>query len=310
MKRSNIVTDYGIDALKSEGYSRFKEYLNKENNEGSLITKPWIYIPLAIGLSFVDGIVIYGLTNISMQQNALMGYLMAFTLALVLNVVPLIMGQYIHHVIYRTRKYSLVAAVACLLIFVATYATTINLRYQYKDLYGEGSVDRIVNQVDIEDETDNEVENETPKDNKALAVFWLLAIEPLATSIMNLFLGLMGDNSMKKRIYSLKMRQIELYEAKSDCEAAIADMDLDVERIINIDYEKSLIMKEKIHALQSSLKAVARQILAEELGDPTSISKLCGDGADYDDNYQLTRTTKEINHQVDIARDVLQSISA
>ena len=269
--------NYGIDALENEGYVGFKKFISQEKNNGeSLITKPYIYIPMTLGLSCVDGLVLYSLTNIAMQQSALMGYLMALAIAIVLNVLPLVMAKYIHHMIYRTKRFALLAVMVCIVAFTVLFGTTVGLRYEYRDLYGEGSTDVIINKVSDDDETDTKVE-EISEDTKAMAVFWLLALEPLATSIMNLMLGLMGDNDMKKRIQLLKLRRIELQEEKSDCEAALADMNLEIERMLRVDDEKSRVMKDEIKALRDTLKAVSRQILAEELGDPSSISKLCGE---------------------------------
>ena len=302
--------DNGIEMLKSEGYVGFKKYLKSEKkNSESFVSKPCFFIPATVVLSGVDGIVLYGLTNISMQQNAIMGYLMAFTVALILNVIPLIMAQYIHHFIYKTRRYALIAASICLMVFIALFSTTINLRYQYKDIYGEGSVEQIINQVIVGDSDEEIKEVITPEDKKAAAVFWLLAIEPLATSVMNLFLGLMGDNTLKKHIYELRIRRIELYEAKSDCEAALADMNRDIERMINIDYEKSLVMKDKIHALQKTLKAVSRQILAEELGDPTSISMLCGNNTQDEVVGEKASVLPDFSNK-EVSKDFIYSLSA
>ncbi|MBO4890710.1 MAG: hypothetical protein J5574_06925 [Lachnospiraceae bacterium] len=262
-------------------------------NEVPFIAKPLVYILIAFGLSGVDATVLYGLMNLAMQQNEVMGYLMAFAVAMVLNVLPLVIAHYIHHMIYKTRRFALVAVAACTVTFVVLFATTVNLRYEYRDLYGEGSVEKIVNAV----ETDEAVEDAAaakPQDAKAMAVFWLLALEPLATSIMNLMLGLMGDNYMRKHIYELRIRQVELCEAKSDCEAALADMNMDIDRMIEIDKEKSFVMKEKIGELEKTLKAVARQVLAEELGDPSSISKLCGQMTEDTDEGELENVVTEM----------------
>ena len=291
-KKANI--DYGIKILENEGYPGFIESINKvRKNEVPFIAKPLVYILIAFGLSGVDATVLYGLMNLAMQQNEVMGYLMAFAVAMVLNVLPLVIAHYIHHMIYKTRRFALVAVAACTVTFVVLFATTVNLRYEYRDLYGEGSVEKIVNAV----ETDEAVEDAAaakPQDAKAMAVFWLLALEPLATSIMNLMLGLMGDNYMRKHIYELRIRQVELCEAKSDCEAALADMNMDIDRMIEIDKEKSFVMKEKIGELEKTLKAVARQVLAEELGDPSSISKLCGQMTEDTDEGELENVVTEM----------------
>ncbi|MBE6013739.1 MAG: hypothetical protein E7241_00020 [Lachnospiraceae bacterium] len=265
---------YGMEIVKSDVCTESKGYLKKEKtSDKSILSRSYVYIPLAIALSCVDAIVLYSITNISMQQSAIMGWLMALVVSIVLNVIPLIMAKYIHHIIYKTRQHAVIALSALAVAFTVVFLATVGLRFQYKEMYGEGSVEKIVNTV----ETNESTQEEETHDEKAMAVFWLLTLEPLGTSVMNLFLGLMGDNDIKKRIYSLQERIIELQSDKIYCEAALAEMDVDIERMMDIDQEKSQIMKERIYSLQDTLKAVARQVLAEELGDPTSISTICGE---------------------------------
>ncbi len=276
----NINMNPGMDLLESEGWTPSKEFLGKIKKGGSswIARKP-VYIPLALGMSVADGFVLYSLTNIAMQQSAVMGYLMALTVAIILNVLPMIIAHYIHHMIYRTRRFAWAAVIGCTVTFIVLFAATVNLRYEYKEIYGDGSVEKIVNVVSTEEDAVEEKGSDAP-DTKAMAVFWLLALEPLCSSLAILVLGLMGDNNIRALIYDLKMRRVELLEKKSDCEAALADMDSDVDRMLEIDLQKSIAVKEQINAMRLTLMAVARQILAEELGDATSISYLSAEMAD------------------------------
>lgn len=67
---------------------------------------------------------------------------------------------------------------------------------------------------------------------------------------------------------------IELAEAISDIEAALSAMNSDLERDLALDEAAMNAAKDEIYARRDILKAIARRILAEHLGNASATSKL------------------------------------
>ncbi|MCR5236958.1 MAG: hypothetical protein K6E34_07120 [Lachnospiraceae bacterium] len=266
--------------IENEGFmGRQQSVRAKKKKDGMMITNPIVLMIIILLLTIGDGLVICDLTNNSMPQNKFIGFFIAVSIAFVLNGIPVIMAHYIHHAIYKTRKHAWAAIALCLITFTVLFAATVKLRYQYKDeMYGDGAVEKIVNLVGTEDETIDDPNEAKPDDPKATAVFWLLSISPLATSCVNLILALLGHNFVKDHIYDLRIKRYQLLEEKGDYQAMIAEMeDMDFDRIIKNDEEKLIVMKESVLEFEKLLKAIARQILAEELKDASSVSLLCSE---------------------------------
>ncbi len=250
----------------------------KENKTG--FYRPIVIVILTIVFTATDGAVLYDITSHAMQQNKYLGILIAVSMSLILNFLPLISGKYLHRAIYKTERYALTMMIVSIVAFCIMYGATIKLRYEYRDQYGSSNAVKIVNTAEITDiaeesESDEIDEAGKTKDSKALAVFWLFALEPLVTSLINFLLGYLSDNDLKRQLEIYKMTELRLSDILIECETELEMIStVDHEKLLAYDAERCGAVKAKIEAEGERLKAVARLKLAEYLKDSESVSRL------------------------------------
>ena len=109
--------------------------------------------------------------------------------------------------------------------------------------------------------------------HKILLVLFLSLI-PLVTASLAFGISYVTDDEIRKRLEFLECRDIELAEAISDIEAALSAMNSDLERDLALDEAAMNAAKDEIYARRDILKAIARRILAEHLGNASATSKL------------------------------------
>lgn len=265
----------GVKAAERENdYSKRMEGIDKEHN----VEDPWwatskanlILVPI---FSIMDGMVLFSIFDACLTQSALMGIVMAFGVAVVLNVLPLIIAKFAHQAIYKTKRQALTMLLISITGFFLIFGGTVVLRFAYSDMYEtENQSMQLENTVsnDIAEESESD---ETSK-NKSIAVVILLSLSPLVTSIIGFGIAFISDDEVRRRFEYHERRDIELDEAISDLEAAIETMNSDVERDIQLDEDSMNAAIEEIIARSDTLKALARHYLAEYLADPRATSKL------------------------------------
>lgn len=270
----------GVHAFESEEYVLpIKFEMERQAAERSWWAHPFVIVFLTIALSVTDALVLYSVLDAAMMQSEYMGKIMAFTIALVLNFIPLMLAKFIYQAIYKIKKFALLWAIICIAAFVTLFSATISLRLAYRDSYGESNtVPQLTNQVEeIEGEeqyTADMNEEQKLKEEKSLAVVWLLNLSPLVTSLVNFALALLSDDEIKNELNKLYRRRLELYEIKSDLQAAIANMNQDKQAMLDIDCRRYEAAKQEVYAQGELLKALARHILAMHLAEPSSVSIL------------------------------------
>lgn len=265
----------GVKAAERENdYSKRMEGIDKEHS----VEDPWwatskanlILVPI---FSIMDGMVLFSIFDACLTQSALMGIVMAFGVAVVLNVLPLIIAKFAHQAIYKTKRQALTMLLISITGFFLIFGGTVVLRFAYSDMYEtENQSMQLENTVsnDIAEESESD---ETSK-NKSIAVVILLSLSPLVTSIIGFGIAFISDDEVRRRFEYHERRDIELDEAISDLEAAIETMNSDVERDMQLDEDSMNAAIEEIIARSDTLKALARHYLAEYLADPRATSKL------------------------------------
>lgn len=273
----NSSNNNGVFAFTKEDYKLpIMTEITLQKSERSFWAHPIIITGLTIALSFADALVLYSVLDVAMLQSEYMGKIMAFTIALVLNFIPLLVAKFIHQAIYNIKRFALLWAVISIVAFLLLFSATVYLRFAYRDNYGSSSTTQLTNQIATSDESDTANESEDTE-QKGLAVVILLCLEPLVTSIVNFGLAYLTDDELRERLNQLRIRRLELMEIESDLQAALANMDVDLQRLIDLDEERYKAAQDDVLARCEFLKALARHYLAEHLADPSSISKLSND---------------------------------
>lgn len=265
----------GVKAAERENdYSKRMEGIDKEHK----VEDPWwatskanlILVPI---FSIMDGMVLFSIFDACLTQSAAMGIVMAFGVAVVLNVLPLIIAKFAHQAIYKTKRQALTMLLICMTGFFLIFGGTVVLRFAYSDMYETESQSMQLENT-VSNETTTETESDDNSKNKSIAVVILLSLSPLVTSIIGFGIAFVSDDEVRRRFEYHERRDIELDEAISDLEAAIETMNSDVERDIKLDEDSMNAAIEEIIARADTLKALARHYLAEYLADPRATSKL------------------------------------
>ncbi len=263
------MTDNGVHAFETEAYKLPKEAEKyNQQSEESWWSNPVVIIFVTISMSVLDGLVLYDIMDRATTQSEVLGYILAYGIALILNMIPLATAKFTHQWLYNIKCNAKKWTILTIIAFTLLFSGTVALRIAYTDSYGETSTPVIVNQVDVSTDTST-IEEET--NTKGVAVVFLLCIEPLATSLLNFLLAYMSDDELRKTIHGLRMRGIELKEAESDLRACIATIKSSNERheeLLKLDLERKEAAEALIYAKCDALKARARELLGEYLSDP------------------------------------------
>ena len=271
-----IMQNYGgVKAAEREnGYLKRVEGIDDEH----AVEDPWWATPQANLIlvpifSIMDGMVLYSIFDACLTQSAAMGIIMAFGVAVVLNVLPLISAKFAHQAIYKLKRHALTMLIISLAGFFLLFAGTVMLRFAYRDMYKEESQSMMLENTVSDQESYEDTGGDTGE-GKSLAVVFLLSLSPLVTSIIGFGIAYVSDDEVRRRVEYHERRDIELDEAISDLEAAIETMNIDVARDLSLDEQSMYAAIEEVIARGNVLKAWARHYLAEYVGDPGAISRL------------------------------------
>lgn len=267
---------HGVKANQSESYKLRQEAERAtQADDDAWWSKPKVVIIMTIVFTCMDGLVIYSIMNRAMTESFLLGIITALGIALILNAIPLVIARFIHHAIYKTKRFALTMAIISTVAFALLFAGTVHLRFQYSDMYGKKSSSAQLENIVASDATSS-YEDEVDGD-KSIATVILLSISPLITSIVNFMLAFINDDPVKKKLNGKKLRKLELEEAIGDLEASVATLGNDVKRELEMDEQAMLAAKAEIDARCDILKALARNLLAEHIKTASGISKISGE---------------------------------
>ena len=262
----------GVAAMQDEGYSLPIENEKKlQKTEFAWWSAPTIIIFLTVSMSALDALVLYDIMDQVMTQSEIMGKIVSFGIALILNMMPLLIAKFTHQAMYRLKRGAAVWAVAVTAAFFVLFASTVWLRFAYQEQYGESASNHLTNELQVEEIVDTSTESNP----KGLAVVLLLSIEPLVTSLVNFGLIYIGNDELRERINHLRIRRLELSEWESDLKAYLATTEpaeLRRGQLLALDMERKKAAEDEIHARCDILKARARTYLAEYLKDPEGAS--------------------------------------
>lgn len=214
-------------------------------------------------------------------QSALMSIVMAFGVAVVLNILPLVIAKFLHGAIYKTTKHGLTMFAVFVAGFLLVYGGTVYLRFAYSDMYEQENqsmtLENTVSEEKVENGTEN-VQEISEKRRKSMAVVTLLSISPLITSLLGFAIAYVSDDEIRRKVECLELEKIEIDEKISEIDAAIAQMEHymeeGIERELTFDEQAMNAAEDEIIARGNVMKAQARFILAEFLSNPQATTKL------------------------------------
>lgn len=273
MKNVKTEKEYiGIKAMQKENYMLpIENEVLLQKSDSAWWSTPVFIIFLTISMSVLDALVLYDILDQASYQAEYMSKVISFGVALILNMIPILIAKFAHQAIYRIKRLALVWVVLLVTVFLILFSATVFLRFAYQDKYGSSSEQHITNEMII---TEERVE-QTELNVKGLAVVMLLSVEPMVTSVVNFFLAFISDDELRKRINHLRKRLLELDVEERDLRALLAaaeDPEIWKERTIAQDVERKRVCAQDIVDRGEILKAKARSILAEVLGDADSVS--------------------------------------
>lgn len=225
------MTNHGGCAILNEmiTYPDRKETRKKFQKTGM----PWwsnekanlLLVPI---FSAMDGTVLYSIMEECFLQSALMSIVMAFGVAVVLNILPLVIAKFLHGAIYKTTKHGLTMFAVFVAGFLLVYGGTVYLRFAYSDMYEQENqsmtLENTVSEEKVENGTEN-VQEISEKRRKSMAVVTLLSISPLITSLLGFAIAYVSDDEIRRKVECLELEKIEIDEKISEIDAAIAQME-------------------------------------------------------------------------------------
>ena len=234
-----------------------------------------ILVPI---FSAMDGMVLFSIFDECLTQSVLMGIIMAFGVAVVLNVLPLIIARFVHAAFEKTAKNAVLMMCIFIVGFLLIYGGTVYLRFAYSDMYGQESQSMELENTVSDKEMYTISNNSSVDSSKGIAVVLLLSISPLITSLLGFGIAYVSDDETRKKIEYLEIEKIKIDEKISDTQAAITQMenafDKGVKRDLDLDEMAMDAAIEEIVARCDILKSLARLYLSEYLANPSATSKI------------------------------------
>lgn len=234
-----------------------------------------ILVPI---FSAMDGMVLFSIFDECLTQSALMGIIMAFGVAVVLNILPLIIARFVHAAFEKTAKNAVLMMSIFIAGFLLIYGGTVYLRFAYSDIYGQESQSMELENTVSDEEMYVSSSSSSSDNSKGTAVVLLLSISPLITSLLGFGIAYVSDDETRKKIAYLEIEKIEIDEKISDTQAAITQMENalneGVKRDLDLDEMAMDAAIEEIVARCDILKSLARLYLSEYLANPSATSKI------------------------------------
>lgn len=260
--------------MRDELYNHEK-YTGKINNAGqALWMKDFILITLVLGLSAVDAVNMYSVfVNLTFEIPQVT-ILMTLGCAITLNFIPLILARFIHYYRYKMNGVKLWMILSMVAVFLVLFSTTFYLRWETRGM-GLAGVEATL--IDTTGQVSG-IESMDKNDNSIIALTIMLGILPFVTSAINLALGYLNDDPVRRRIDKLKVERQKFLNHYSILLAAEKELDRDWEsRLIELDNQRLNLKIAMLDKVASYLKKMARIKLAEKLKDADSISYMTED---------------------------------
>lgn len=226
---------------------------------------------LVILLSSLDAVTLFSVFDAVCYNSEIIGIVLTVGCAITLNFLPLVEGR-----LYQCYRYQLNGVkrwmlMAVALVFVILFAATFGLRWTTRDLTFSGAESTISDTTGRSDAISSTDENS----EEAIAMTVLLGIMPCVTSIINLALGYLTDDPIKRKIRKLTVIKSKLEQRLAILRGAEHELDQDWDAILQ-EYDDAQLMAALAQndAVTQNKKGLARFLMAQKLKGPDDIS-LC-----------------------------------
>jgi hypothetical protein len=228
---------------------------------------------LVTSLSSLDAVTLFSVFDAVCYNSQAIGIVLTIGCAITLNFLPLVEGR-----LYQCYRYQLNGVkrwmlIAIALVFIILFAATFGLRWTTRGLAFTGA------ESTMSDATGKaEAISSTAEDSdEAVAMTVLLGIMPCVTSIINLALGYLTDDPVKRKIRKLTVGKAKLEQRLAILKGAEHELDQDWDAILqSYDNAELMAVLAQNDAVTSNKKGLARYLLAQKLKRPDDIS-LCLD---------------------------------
>lgn len=268
---------------QSELYS-LRKHAQKAGKAGDTF---FLRTPVSIGfmliLTAIDGITLFSLFRALLPGENLIIWALTAGFSFTLNFIPLVIAKFYHFYRYHIRGVRLWMIIAMLFVFFSLFVSTFLLRWETREsLFNDGGLDGTSAFDDVgedgaskdeigEDEAGNAKDNQSGE--TALTI--LLGIMPLATSAVNLALGYLTDDPVKKKLQKLKIQKAEVTAQLHVMYAAAFELSQDwYQSYDTLEQNRLAAAEAEVRQGSEYICSLARLSLAKKLGDPDSISQL------------------------------------
>lgn len=234
-------------------------------------SKDSVIIFLVLGLSTLDAVTLYTVFDRIMYESWTTSIILTVGCAIALNFIPLVIGRFIHLYRYHMSGVRLWMIFAMLIVFLILFCATFYLRWETREINFTGIESSMV------DATGNasSLAATDSDSNEAVAITILLGILPGVTSAINLALGYINDDPVKRKLGKLNMELCRLRQHRNVLVAACEELNQDWKaRLDELDEQRYLFACEEERATTNLIEVLARFLLAQRLRDPDSISAL------------------------------------
>lgn len=230
-----------------------------------------VIVILVILLSTLDAVTLYTVFDTVLTEAQSICVIVTAGCAVSLNFIPLVTSRLIHDYRYCMNGVRLWMIIGMAFIFLLLFAATFYLRWSTRQLafagLGESMVETTGQTVGFEDINANTEE--------AVSITLLLGVMPLITSAINLALGFLNDDPLRRKISALRIHIASMKQGLAIMDAAEKELDQDWLHILCNDDEKRYNSAvEAVFQGGQLISTKARLLLAEKLRTPEAITQL------------------------------------
>ncbi|HWP80255.1 MAG TPA: hypothetical protein VN446_06390 [Candidatus Acidoferrum sp.] len=226
---------------------------------------------LVILLSSLDAVTLFSVFDAVCYNSQAIGIVLTIGCAITLNFLPLVEGRLYQCYRYKLNGVKRWMLIALALVFVILFAATFGLRWTTRALTftgAESTMSDATGQSAAVSSTDED-------SDEAVAMTVLLGIMPCVTSIINLALGYLTDDPVKRKLRKLTVVKAKLEQRLALLKGAEHELDRDWEAILRSNDDADLMAVLTLNdAVTEHKKGLARYLLAQKLKEPDDIS-LC-----------------------------------
>ena len=237
-------------------------------------------IGITFALSMMDCAVIYQVSEVAMEQNQIMQWLLAIGMSLLLNFIPFYAANSFIEWKYGLRNHAKLCTILAIGAFICIYTAISYQRYAFRDMFAVEEKS-LINRV-ASDETKNTetAENDDGRsEEKANGTMALLIVEPLVTSILSFIISYATNKKLEEKLEETEGLANDLKQLESELNCAVKELEgIDYEGLKESDRQKFEETQDFIHKHYDMLKVRARMSLAKHLKEADAVSKLCVTG--------------------------------